>query len=77
MFLIISQSVSLTGCLFGFVRKKTAHAGEINGEEGSQRAPLFLCGWREYKLDYTRLNSAVLLEEERERERERAAVKSG
>ena len=27
--------------LLGFVRMKTAHAGEINGEESSQRAPLF------------------------------------
>jgi hypothetical protein len=26
------------GCLFGFVRKKTAHAREINGEKSSQRA---------------------------------------
>ena len=29
------------GCLFGFVRKRTAHAGEINGEKSSQRAPPF------------------------------------
>ena len=29
------------GCLFGFVRKKTAHAREINGEKSSQRAPPF------------------------------------
>ena len=25
------------GCLFGFIRKKTAHAGEKNGEENSQQ----------------------------------------
>ena len=33
------------GCLFRFVRKKTAHAGEINGEKSSRplsaRAPFF------------------------------------
>ena len=29
------------GCLIGFVRKKTAHAREINGKESSQRAPPF------------------------------------
>ena len=38
------------GCLFGFVRKKTAHAREINGEKSSQRASRFsLRGWWEYK----------------------------
>ena len=39
---------------FGFVRKKTAHAGDINGEKSSQRRSpffvLFLCGWGEYIL---------------------------
>ena len=29
------------GCLFGFVRKKTAHTREINGEKYAQRAPPF------------------------------------
>ena len=35
---------------FGFVRKKTAHAREINAEKSFQRDPLFLCGWRGIKV---------------------------
>ncbi len=41
------------GCLFGFVRKKTADVGGINGEKIALSVqPLFLSGgWGEYKLD--------------------------
>ena len=40
------------GCLFGFVcKKKPTQLERFSGEESSQRAPPFFCGWREYKLD--------------------------
>ena len=36
---------------FEFVRKKTAHAREINAEKSLQRDPFFLCGWWGIKKD--------------------------
>ena len=34
-----------------FARKKPAKLERFSREESSQRAPLFFCGWWEYKLD--------------------------
>ena len=37
-------AMTTRACLFGFVRKKTSHAREINGGELPARVPFFFVG---------------------------------